>query len=121
MNKRLIRVLSVLCIIAYIFSVSAFAGEGSSTINGIKVYVSASNSLGKNQTDASGASQTCAVLSVYDSTDTRIDYQIQYSNWGNERAIASSGKTNGYYVYGSGSATINGVTTSGPKKVKAYY
>lgn len=121
MEKQMIRILALAAAFACMFSLAAHAGEGSSTINGIKVSVSASNSLGKNQTDASGASKTCAVLSVYNSSDTRIDYQIQYSNWGNECAIASSNKTDGYYVYGSGSATINGVTTSGPSKVKAYY
>lgn len=120
-RKRMFALLCLVVIMASL-SCSALAGTASSTTNGIKVVVSANNSNASCTATCSNATTTCAVLSVYDDSGSRIDYDINYSDDDDPTtAKAKSTVTNGCYVYGSSSAVVSGSYVSGPSKVKAYY
>ena len=122
MQKRIMSIVVVVCLVISMFSVTAFAGNsGPQTSNGICLTASASGSFAQNQVDATAATTTCAVLSVYSTAGKRVDYDIQYSNYGPTQAIAWSTVTNGYYILASSSATISGSAVPGPTNIKVYY
>lgn len=124
MKKRVVSLVLMCAMLISCFCLTSFAASwdssvNGSTVNGINLKVSASAAGGSaSYAWCSSATSTCATLSVYNSSGTRVDYDIAY---GSIDARTDSAVLSASYAKGSSSATISGTTRSGPSSPKVNY
>ena len=116
MKKSIFR---LVCIIVLVVVLSVTALAAYSTKNGISlsVFANADSQMAHCWAECDDSSSISAALSVYDEDNSRIGYNIEY---GTTYAYSSLDMAGSYAKAGS-SATINGVVTSGPSNLIAYY
>lgn len=124
MSKRLISAIMLVVVLISCLAIPASAarynGFASGTLNKITNTVMASTdyACGSSAPYCSSATATMAVLSVYNTSGSRVYY---LTDTGITDAYVEKINYVGSYVKGSSSATINGVATTGPSYEVNYY
>lgn len=122
MKKRILTLITVTALLVSCLVTTASAGYFDNTKNKINLNASCSGSFAYAKATCSTATMTCAVLSVYNDSGTRVDYQLVYSTTSEPtKASAYSSRTDGYRTINGSSATISGVATSGYTGIELFY